>query len=77
METKKTRLHLDPDRELQITNWLQTYYKLITNWLQTDYKLITNWLQTDYKLFTINCNLLQFIPINIILFQFIPFYYKT
>ena len=59
---KKTRLHLDPDRELQITNWLQTITnwlqsdcKLITNYyklLQTDYKLITNWLQIDYKLIT-------------------------
>ena len=35
MKNKKTRLHLNPDRELQITNWLQTYYKLITNSLQT------------------------------------------
>ena len=28
---KKTKLHLNPDREFLITNWLQTDYKLITN----------------------------------------------
>ena len=46
---KKTKLHLDPDRELLIT-------KLITNWLQshyeTHYKLTTNLINADYKLIT-------------------------
>ena len=55
---KKTILHMDPDRELLITSWLQADFKLNASWLQADYKLITSWFQPDYRLITTDYRLI-------------------